>query len=115
MHLNQNGIGVIGYKIGTCDITYETFKNVKNTQLELFAVDSLIEKRNREFPSTHITIHSDCQAACTNSYYNVSMNKIRAHKKKSNCDDRDLLFRQVDIGCRKKLRELSRNVPPDTS
>ena len=105
---NVNGIGVIGYRIDNNYILYEEFKGVKNTELELIAVDRLIEKRDIDYPGIHLVINSDCQKACNSLYLNVTMSKINAHKKKSECNERDLLFRQVDIGCRKKLRELSK-------
>jgi hypothetical protein len=50
----------------------------------------------------NINLYTDCIAVKSE---NVIIKKIKAHKKKSDCDEIDLLFREIDILSRKELRK----------
>jgi hypothetical protein len=115
---NHNAnIGVIGYKFNNEEILYESYSNIKNTQLELLAIQRLIEKRDKEYINQHIYIYTDCQKACQIIYPNVTTIKIKAHKKKSDCIEIDkindnnieMTFRNIDIGCRTMMKNIIKN------
>ena len=100
------GVSVIGFKIGHDEIRIEELINTKNTQAELVAVDRCISVRDELYPGAHLTIHTDCQRACQNEYPNVTMSKIKGHKKKALRDAKDEVFRTVDRAVRRRLRKL---------
>lgn len=103
----QKEISVVGYKIGNLDIVFEELPKVKNTQAELYAVEKCIEVCNKLYPKENIIIFTDCQRVFKNEYQsNITLQKIKGHKKSALKDENDKLFSVVDKAVRKYLREL---------
>lgn len=100
-------IGVVAIKV-IDNLTNERniylFNNdeLKNTQLELYGIDLCLALIGY---SESATIYTDCQAWVKKEIPpNYQVVKIKAHKKKSECDNIELEFREVDILSRKLLR-----------
>lgn len=100
-------IGVVAIKVIDNTPNEEkiySFNNdeLKNTQLELYGIDLCIELFNY---NDKTVIFTDCQASSSKVLPpNFQIVKIKAHKKKSDCDDIELKFREVDILSRKILK-----------
>lgn len=88
------------------EISSFNIDNIKNTQLEKESIKIAIESIKNIDELNEIIIYTDCQGAINDNYPNkIRIEKIKAHKKKSDCNDIELQFREVDILSRKKLKE----------
>lgn len=101
----HKNLAVIGYKIGNNNVKLELLPYVKNTQAELCAIARCIKSCNSKYPQRNIIIFTDCQRALKNEYpANVTISKIKGHKKKALRDENDKIFSIVDKAVRKKLK-----------
>lgn len=103
-------IGVIVFKIinnltNIIEIITMNIDDLKNTQLELKSIDLVLEKIKELNLEGNIVIYTDCQSSVKKECpFNIKIQKIKAHKKKSDCDNIELEFREIDILSRKILR-----------
>lgn len=98
---------IIAYKIGNDDIITKECKDIKNTEAELYAITECIKYCELNHPNKTIIIFTDCQKALQNKYAdNVTLIKVKGHKKKVLMNSDELIFKTVDQTARKKLRQL---------
>lgn len=103
-------IGVIVFKIinnltNIIEIITMNIDDLKNTQLELKSIDLVLEKIKELNLEGNIVIYTDCKSSVKKECpFNIKIQKIKAHKKKSDCDNIELEFREIDILSRKILR-----------
>ena len=104
----HKSLSIIGYKIGEHDVVLEELLNVKNTQAELYAIKKCIKVCNEIYPDDEIIIYTDCQRAFKDPNYspNITLQKIKGHKKGSLKTEDDKVFSIVDKAVRKKLRQI---------
>ena len=104
---------VIGYLIAhnneTIYYKLDFLDKVKNTEAEVTAVISAIEKCQEINKDSKIIIFTDCQKAIKMNFHNVIFQKVIGHSKKCDKDEDDIMFNIVDKGTRKRLREIVKN------
>lgn len=105
-------IGVMGFIIidkikQTKHIQLLHMDNIKNTQLEKESIEiALNYVGNNISLISKIIVYTDCQGTFDTHYpNNVELVKIKAHKKKVDCNELEMQFREIDIIVRKEMRK----------
>ena len=104
-------IGVVAFRIiddsdGKSVLTILHKDGMRNTQLEKESINIALETLDNIEEIDQIIIYTDCQDVISNKYAdNISIVKIKAHKKKSECNNLELCLREVDIESRRELRK----------
>uniref|UniRef100_A0A6C0BDA2 RNase H type-1 domain-containing protein n=1 Tax=viral metagenome TaxID=1070528 RepID=A0A6C0BDA2_9ZZZZ len=106
--------GVIVYRIYPNGINYEyeqtikIFNEIKNSELEKIGIQECI---NSTLEFDHVTIFTDCKSAISEFQNDrVLIVYIKGHTKKINRDENGLIFREIDILSRKKLRKIRKDM-----
>ena len=124
----EKAISVVACIINGEPIQTLFYPNIKNTQAEILGIQYCINYCLNNYTKQHINkqilfnelltinIYTDCQNAWKHNFVSINANintntnvkvnlfKVKGHQKKSNMNEHDLIFKQVDKHARKILR-----------
>jgi ribonuclease HI len=104
----EKSTSVVAFKIGNAPICTKILKNVKNTEAEIEGIRECLRLCELIYGvDKMVNIYTDCSKAFQTTF-NTNMNfiiiKVKGHQRKSEMNENDLIFKEVDKFARKTLR-----------